>query len=222
MKLNISKLHTTALATLAQNVIDASKSGDYTLVVQNHPLLLAVEEEYAIYQKVYSKLTFSGKGKEVAELDKTRDSLFFGIKKIVQGYAKAVTLPESEVAQQLLQPIDFYGKNMSQLSYLDETAQILKLIEQLESDEYATQVEQLHLTNVVAELKRVQAEFQTLYNQQAEANAELHSLPSASAIRKDLEEALKSYFKLLDAMKTLDDWKMIYEDINELVKGATR
>lgn len=220
MKISFSKLTTTTLATLAQRVINSSKNGNYT-VVKNHPLLLEVEKEYEIYDKVYAKLTFSGKGKEVAEVDNLRDSLFSSLKFLVRGYSKAVTLPEHILAKELLGIINELGKNMMTLSYSEQTAQMKKLLEELDVEENKEKIKKLGLNKIVKELKRVQLEFEELYTQQAEANAELRSLPSATTIRKDLEKSLRNYFQLLSAMNSLPDWSMIYADINELVKSAT-
>ncbi len=220
MKISFSKLTTTTLATLAQRVINSSKNGNYT-VVKNHPLLLEVEKEYEIYDKVYAKLTFSGKGKEVAEVDNLRDSLFSSLKFLVRGYSKAVTLPEHTIAKELLGIINELGKNMMTLSYSEQTAQMKKLLEELDVEENKEKIKKLGLNKIVKELKRVQLEFEELYTQQAEANAELRSLPSATTIRKDLEKSLRNYFQLLSAMNSLPDWSMIYADINELVKSAT-
>ena len=48
----------------------------------------------------------------------------------------------------------------------------------------------------------------------------LGQLPSASTIRKNLESAIKNYLALLTAMKNVENWKLIFADINEIVKAA--
>ncbi len=219
MKLSISALSTTTLASLAQMVINHSKKEKHS-IIKDHPLLIKVEKEYEKYYKVYSKLSFSGKGKEVANLDKKRNQILVGLKYIVKGYAKIVTLPEHQTATNIFNQINNYARDITRLSYSSETAQIKKLIEVLESEENKEQIKKLHLTSVFNELKKVQTEFETLYLQQANANAQLRALPSATVMRKDLEQALKSYFQFLDAMKSLPDWKIIYNDVNEFVKSA--
>jgi acyl-CoA synthetase (NDP forming) len=62
--------------------------------------------------------------------------------------------------------------------------------------------------------------FETLFADQAEANADLRQMTSASAIRKDLEKNLKAYLNLLTAMKDVSGWELLYSDTNELVKAA--
>ena len=95
-----------------------------------------------------------------------------------------------------------------------------KLIEELEKPETLTKLSTLNLETIFNQLKTAQTDFETIYAEQAEANADLRQLPSASAIRKNLEAALKNYLNLLTAMKNVENWKLIYADINEIVKAA--
>ncbi|WP_027388174.1 hypothetical protein [Chryseobacterium gregarium] len=78
----------------------------------------------------------------------------------------------------------------------------------------------LSLTAAFAEMKSKHENFEVIFAGQAEANAGLRQMTSASAIRKDLEKHLKSYFSLLTAMKEVDRWQLLYSDTNELVKAA--
>ena len=69
-------------------------------------------------------------------------------------------------------------------------------------------------------MKTKQAVFEALFAEQAAANADLRTMRSASAIRKDLEKSLKALLGLITAMKDVADWKLLYADVNELVKAA--
>ena len=62
MKITLTSLSTKNLATLAQRIINSSQTGNYT-IVENHPLLLSLIASYQNYDTVYTKLTYSGKGK---------------------------------------------------------------------------------------------------------------------------------------------------------------
>ena len=219
MKITLQKLSTKDLATLAQRIISSSKNGNYT-VVENHELLIALEEEYTLYDKVYAKLAFSGKGQTVAEADRTRDHLFSGIKKFLKGYEKLPSIDNYQIAMDVLSIFKTHGLDLDKLSYSAETAQMKKLIEELEKPETLTKLSTLNLETIFNQLKTAQTDFETIYAEQAEANADLRQLPSASAIRKNLEATLKNYLNLLTAMKNVENWKLIYADINEIVKAA--
>lgn len=69
-------------------------------------------------------------------------------------------------------------------------------------------------------MKTKQAVFEALFAEQAAANADLRTMRLASAIRKDLEKSLKALLGLITAMKDVADWKLLYADVNELVKAA--
>ena len=219
MKITLQKLSTKDLATLAQRIINSSKNGNYT-VVENHELLLSIEEQYSIYDKVYAKLAFSGKGQTVAEADRTRDHLFSGMKKFLKGYEGLPSLDNYQIAMDVLSIFKTHGLDLDKLSYSAETAQMKKLIEELEKPETLNKLSALNLETIFNQLKTAQADFEAIYAEQAEANADLRQLPSASTIRKNLEVAIKNYLNLLTAMKNVENWKLIYADINEIVKAA--
>ncbi len=87
MKITLSKLSTKDLATLAQRTINVSDSGTYA-VITAHPLLAELKLKYADYDAVYAKQIYSGKGKDVANADKERDTSFSNLKGFLNGYRK--------------------------------------------------------------------------------------------------------------------------------------
>lgn len=113
-----------------------------------------------------------------------------------------------------------FGLDLDRLSYSSQTAQMKKLIEALESPENQQKIALLSLNTAFADMKTKHEAFETIFGEQAEANADLRQMTSASAIRRDLEKNLKTYLNLLTAMKDVTDWKLLYSDTNELVKAA--
>ncbi len=219
MKITLNRQTTQELATLAKRVISASKNGKYT-VVENHELLLVIENHYNNYEKVYAKKLFSGKGKEVAQADKKRDKLFSNLKKFLNGYRGIDVLPNAKSAEELYQIVERYGLDIDRLNYAEESAQMNKLIEELSSADNIEKITALNLAGFFEQLKTAQQQFESLYLEQIEANADLRKLPSATQIRKGLEQSLRNYFSLLSAMKNVSGWKEIYFEINEIVKGV--
>ncbi len=219
MQISLTKLTTKTLATLADQVIFSSKSGNYK-VVENHPLLNRIEEQYAQYDKVYTKKTFSGKGVEVKKADERRDKIFRSIKMFLKGHSGISSVAGYKEALILNEIFERLGSGMNNLSYADKSAKLKKIIESLTVSENFACLESLGLTIAFEELRMADDFFKKLYAEQAEANADLRSLPSASKIRKNLEAALRDYFNLLESMQTVPDWEGIYGDINELVKAA--
>lgn len=219
MKINLGQLSTKNLATLAERLINSSKSGKY-VIIENHPLLLSLENSYANYDAVYTKSTFSGKGKDVAQLDKERDFLFSSLKIYLSSHRKVVSLPHYEESAKLYEIFRKYGLNLDRLSYSEETAQLKKLIEELDKEVNQNYMSNLNLSTAYDELKAKQEEFELTFALQAEANADLRKLSSASSSRKELEIKLRAYINLITAMKNVPDWSNLYLDLNEIVKAA--
>ena len=217
--INLSKLTTKNLATLAQRIINSSQSGNYT-IIENHPLLVALSASYEKYDAVYTKLTYSGKGKDVAAADKERDAAFSSLKAFLNGYRQLASAANYEDAEALYTVFKTFGLDIDTMSYSAETAQMKKLIEALELPENTARIAHLSLESAVEDLKTKQEAFETLFAEQAEANAELRDTASASSIRKELEQALRAYLTLLTAMKDVPDWTKLYFDLNEIVKAA--
>lgn len=219
MKITLRKLSTKDLATLSQRVISTSESGKYP-VINNHPLLAEFKTKYADYDAVYTKMAFSGKGNEVADADRERDQAFTSLKAFLSSYRKMVSLPNYQLADDLYKVFKQFGLDLDRMSYSSQTAQMKKLIEELEKSENSQKLKALSLEDAFTDMKTKQTDFEKLFAEQASANADLRNQKSASGIRKDLEKSLKSFLNLITAMKDVSDWKLFYADINELVKAA--
>jgi len=219
MKITLTNLSTKNLATLAQRIINSSQSGNYT-IIEGHPLLMALATSYSTYDAVYTKLTYSGKGKEVAAADKERDAAFSSIKAFLNGYRKLPFAANHTDAEALYTIFKQFGLNLDTLSYSAQTAQLKKLIEELEKPENTQRIENLTITTAFNDLKTKHQAFETVFAEQAEANADLRTIASASSTRKELEQRLRSYFSLITAMKDMPEWSKLYYDLNEIVKAA--
>lgn len=219
MKITLAKLSTKDLATLAQRIIVASDSGKYD-IISGHPLLSEVKTIYADYDVVYTKSTFSGKGNDVARADRDRDISFRAFKNYVNACRKMPLLPNYQLAEELFQIFLRYDLSLDKMSYSSQTARMKKLVEDLEKPENIQKLNTLSLFPTFDDMKSKQNFFEQIFAGQAEANANLRNMKSASAIRRDLEKTLKSYLNLISAMKEITGWELLYAEINELVKAA--
>ncbi|MCU7616603.1 DUF6261 family protein [Chryseobacterium sp. PBS4-4] len=219
MKITLSKLSTKDLATLSQRIINSAESGNFA-VINNHPLLTELKTMYADYDEVYTKQIYSGKGVNVAEADKERDNAFRVLKNFVNGYRKMTSLNNYQFAEDVYQIFKLYGKDMDKESYSTQSAQMKKLIEDLEKPENIQKLNALSIITAFNDMKSKQDTFEQIFSEQSNANATLRQMKSASAIRRNLEKILKSFLNLITAMKDVSDWKLLYAEINELVKAA--
>lgn len=219
MKIALTKLSTKDLATLAQRIISNIQSGKYP-VISNHPLTTNLQTSYNEYDLVYTKQIYSGKGQDVANADHERDVAYTNLKAFLNGYRKLQTAPNYQSAEDLYNVFKTFGLNLDRLSYSSQTAQMKKLIEELETPQNQQKISLLSLNPAFTEMKTKHENFEAIFADQADANADLRNQSSASAIRKDLEKNLKAYLNLLTVMKEVQDWELLYTDTNELVKAA--
>ncbi len=219
MKITLSKLSTKDLATLSQRIINSSESGNFP-VISNHPLLIDFKTMFVDYDEVYTKQIYSGKGINVAEADKERDIAFRSLKNFLNGYRKMPTMPNYHLGEDLFEIFKTYSLNLDKMSYSSQTAQMKKLIEELETSENIQKLNALLLLPSFNEMKAKHEAFELLFAEQAGANANLRQMKNASAIRRDLERILKSFLYMIAAMKDIQDWRLLYADMNELVKAA--
>ncbi|MDO4881395.1 MAG: DUF6261 family protein [Capnocytophaga sp.] len=217
MTIQLSKITTKDLATLAWRVIKSSREGKYILKLET-PLLNVLEDVYKEYDLVYIKKTYSGKGDEVSAMHKERCRIYSNIKTFLSGYTKIKTMPNYEDALKLSSVFLSFA-SISRLSYASVTAQMRKVIEILETEENKISLQKLNLTETFQSLKEVQTQFEIIFSEQAESNAELRKTKSASVKRKDLEKALKAYLDYITLMKDIEGWGDIYVDLNEIIKS---
>ena len=219
MKISLQRISTKDLATLAQRVIQISKNEKHQKTQQQNPLLADLEKKSQAYDEVYAKQVFSGKGKSVAEADEARDKAFVSVKNFLWGYQQVSSAPHSDKAKEF-ELIKGLGTDLDRLSYSAESAQMKKLIEELEKTEYKAKLTALSLTTAFTELKTKQENFEQIYAEQVEANADLRKIPSATALRRELEKTLRAYLDFVNIMKVQKDWEGVYQEINEIVKAA--
>jgi len=98
MKISLQRLSTKDLATLTQRTLELSNSGRYA-ILSNHPLVTELATKYAEYDAVYTKQTFSGKGKDVAAADFDRDAAFSSLKAFLNGYRQLSSVPNFQDAE---------------------------------------------------------------------------------------------------------------------------
>lgn len=219
MKISLQRVSTKDLATLTERTLTVSTSGKYP-VLTNHPLMNELTTHYADYSEVYTKKTFSGKGKDVAAADHDRDVAFSVIKAFLNGYRQVISVPSYQDAEDLYQIFVHFGLDLDRMSYSSQTAQMKKLIEALELPENTPKIVNLSLSIAFLEMKNKHEYFEDIFEEQTEANAGLRQMESASSVRRSLERTLRSYLNMLTALKDVPDWRDAYAEVNELVKAA--
>lgn len=150
--------------------------------------------------------------------DAERTHAYRTLRAYLKAYGEMSLLPDTAEATTLYKAIRRF--EIRRLTYAEKTTQLVHLIEELEKPEHAEQLKRLKLQAAFDVLKTKYEDFETLYAEHVEANAALRATPSATAIRKRLERALRDYIDFLKAMRSIREWTMIYHEVHELVKAA--
>lgn len=219
MRLKYSKLSTKDLGILAQRVLEEAKQSDIA-EAKNHLFLSNLETSYNQYYAVISKQSFSGKGQTVAQADKERDKAFTQLKAFLSGYSQLSSAPHNADAVALYNLFKIYGLRLDKLSYGEQTLQLGKLIEALSLAENQNHIKNLSIKESFNELKAKHEAFKVLFDEQAQANAELREIKSASSLRKTLEKDLRRFLELVSLMNEAGQWSALYNKLNEFVKAA--
>ena len=216
LRIGYSSLSTKELDYLAEQTIILSHKNENKDVISN-PVFEAIEAVHANYRAVVMKPTFSGLGASLREKDALRDSYFSSLEKIVSGMA-VFDGSEKQQAAILLKKIFDNAGSVARMTYANQSVALEKAIEQLTTPESTNAITTLGINNEVDLFIGAQRDFNALYVEQIDANSDLRQQPSASSMRKELSETVRSYYALVSAMRTIEPWKDIYSDLTELLK----
>jgi len=219
MQLSLSNLSTKDLAALSQRTIAISDEAAFA-VVKDNPLLAAVKIVYQTYDSIYTKKVYSGKSDLLFDADRKRDVTYYALKDILGAHARLSSSPYQQAAADIFAVFVKYGLDLTTYKYAEETAQLKKMLEELDSPVNVAKIESMLLTPLVHQLKDDQTAFEKLFNEVAGENAELRMMESASSYRKTMETALRNYYNVVKAMNTQPGWRELYAKLDEAVKAA--
>lgn len=218
MRIKFSNLSTKSLGDLANRTLTIVEPFEESLLKDN-PLVAAVVAQNNDYQNVVIKRTYSGLGNQVIKLDELRDVYFRLLRKaIVSIHQLGVEFKVAD-AKALLDVFSEVGSTDS-LSDADRNVVIQKLMAFFDSEEYTLKLTALNLTGEYAVLKKAQSDFEAFTHQQTITNSDLRQMPSASALRRGLELALKNLYTMVGSMKDVPAWADLYYDVNQVIQDA--
>lgn len=105
---------------------------------------------------------------------------------------------------------------MSKKTYTQQSAALTAFCDEMATTENAAIIESLGLTDMFARLRNMNTHFKNTYLEQISANAGLRQKDTAVVKRKPLEDALKQFYTLVEAMKNTTSWDKLYADLSEL------
>lgn len=220
MKINYARLRVDTVSTLAKRTIEISEKPEFTTLVKDNPLLEQLKRTHNVYFAVFNKDIYSGLGEDVKNADIKRDNFLRGNHRMLASMANMEGMSLQQDAKELLTYFEPYGLAITGYSYSDESAYLNKLIEALDTPATLAKLEKLNLKEPFELLKQAQEDFEALFSTQVKANAALRDMESASSLKSALTQDLRNYLNMVTAMQGVDIWKVLYNELNELIKAA--
>ena len=186
-----------------------------------NPLLARVNTVTNEYVEVLDKNTYSGHGKLVRQADAVFDNRFLRMRDLLTSFIDIDGLAAHQDAVDLYAIFNAHGLDLYHMSYGDELIHADALIADLEKPENQGRIARLNLLEAYSLLKDAYRAFKNLINDQTTANAALRAMESSTSLRRNLEDALRSYLDYADIMAQIDaNWKSLQLELNEAVKAA--
>lgn len=158
----------------------------------------------------------SGLETKIAEKDAHNDNMYFGLKEIVIGMSRSAhEVSKFADTEKMLSIFQKHG-NMNKKTYSQQSAALTGFCKEMGNTDNAAIVETLGLTEALARLKNMNTNFKATYLNQVTANAYLHRKDTAVVMYKPLEDALRQFYTLVEAMKNIPSWQKLYADLSEL------
>ena len=167
------------------------------------------------YNKSLVQIRENENTKKIAELDKERDNEFQALKDSIKPYRNAKKDPQIKAYNTLKILLDEY-KNITTLSYEEETKKISSLLSSLKNSDYQPHITTLKIEEFISELEKSNTAFNTLFGERSAQNIGKESYDT-KALRKeitDIYRKLTNYIIVLVEIKTDPFYRKTLEVIN--------
>ncbi|MEW7278416.1 DUF6261 family protein [Aquimarina sp. 2201CG1-2-11] len=218
---NLMTLRKEEMTELLRNTVDICYQNDADALNIN----IQVEALKTIVDQLDGALLYEREKeftKELETLDSDRDDAIKGLRYgfIMNTYHQHPKVKEA--AQTLLDRVDSYGSRIARMNYESESAAIINLINDFETEEnLKAALQRLGLQNWVDRLKIANQKFRTLYTERITEESKKNKT-SFSAIRPEAMTVYTNLINRINAYVVLDEEKK-YESINnELITLTDR
>jgi hypothetical protein len=187
------------------------------LTEQRNALATSIEALAAVFEpELQQRMT-----EVLADLDAKRDSLFIGIKHLLEGNAHHFNTTKQEAGKRLLFHLQSYGKNIPYMNYQAETAVIASMLSEWQTETNLQEaVVLLQLSEWVATLQDANTQFNEQYLRRVKETATADT-PSFSSLRTHAKTDYRALVARINAFMTLDTdatYAKLYQALYELAR----
>ncbi len=175
-----------------------------------------------LLEKALTQARKTGITESLLEADNLRDNIFTGFTNVLRGMTYFSDVIISEAAVAITDVVKKYGKGVKRLPQREETAVLTNLIEDLKNDEYKEQVAVAGLTIWVEKLEQANVEFENLYTQRTEKEAQF-VVGLAQMERENMQNAFVKLCRTIEAYAIIEGeekYKPLGDKINAEVSNV--
>ena len=158
-----------------------------------------LKTQFAREDEAYSAITKSVSTAEIADKDKARDS---GLRRVDLGvqYGLYSDVPdEVEAAKRCMLVLDAH-RGASEKSYAENTAEVADVVARFQSEEYASDIARLNLTEAVASLKQLNDAFNEAYTNRKPEQYARSTGDKMEVVRGEVDAAYADVADAIDAI----------------------
>ncbi len=199
---NLTKAHLMDFSEVMHLVASFLKKEDLTTL----KLVIISEEFHQALDELGKSLTQARKTgitESLLEMDRLRDTIFTGFKTVVKGMTYFPEKTISDAANNIKLVVEKYGKKVQKLPQREETAVLTNLIEDLTTDEYKKDVQTAGLTTWVEKLEQANNQFEELYTQRTEKEAQF-VVGLAQKERENMQEMFVKLCRTIEAYALIE------------------
>lgn len=189
--------------------------------------IAALANPLSVLQTAYDELETSFKVSQgstitasVQELDARRDAAIKGVRAVAKAYTNHFDTATQSAGALILQTIDKYGRQISELNYQAQTASLKSLIKDMENDvDLTAALSSLNLTTWFAEMKTANEAFEQKYLERVTDSA-AKKVVAVSEQRPPATEAYQTVIKHIEANTVLNaspELSALTGALNELI-----
>lgn len=217
----LSKIPVASLGGVTDRVITTTKESNLQDVITDSAFT-NLEEKSKRYTEGLSKRLYSKLTNDMVALDKKRD----GISRRMDEYV--LSLLESPIetmhapARRVYDIIERYP-NVESEAYVDKSKHLRKMIAELRDANLKDDVTLLNLKPWIDALEAANEEFEAKIIERGNDLVAIREVQSATALRRDLEQALRDYFEFVHGMvvtKKTEEYKLFEKKLQERLDTA--
>ena len=217
-------MHTDESQNFGRRVLTCIENFDLN-VLQLVVLANKLKASVTLLAQVLVTLKYTDKTKAMKEKSRQRGEIFVSLRKMLEAITLQRNQANADLANMLLDVIRQHGWDLHTLSYAKQSSRIADLINHIETNQsLSLAITTLNLSELLAELKLAQSEFETIEQSRTILNADKPATTGSTA-SKEVKDTCVELFQAIDSLYNLTqkpEYLEMANRINEVVDAQAQ